>query len=153
MVKSMYPKTVTETIIEDWGKGASAEETRKHLQDLNGKAPCINTIYAHRKGLTAQDLLNQLIIQQQRGITKQDRENPELALRFRDNLIKTLYPQMNINLNRTEQTNKTEITINVPELLKQYEDLLEEATILENCAPQPLHPPKTNREAGPVSST
>ena len=134
----MYSKEVTAIIMQDWGKGASAEETRKHLTDVFGKAPCLNTIYTHRNGLTAQDLVNELVTQQQRGITKQESANPELALKYRGELIKTLYPQMSINLNKN--INETEVKVNVTsDLLKQYESLFEEAALLEHCAPQQIH--------------
>ena len=56
---------------------------------------------------------------------------------------------LNMNLNKTE----TKVEFNVNELLAQYEDLFEEATILENCAPEPLHPTQTNSKAGSVPPT
>jgi hypothetical protein len=41
--------------------------------------------------------------------------------------------------------NQTEVKVNVTsDLLKQYESLFEEATLLEHCAPQPVHPAQTN---------
>ncbi len=61
----MYSKEVTAVILSDWAKGASAEETRKHLKELYGKAPCLNSIYAHRNGLTAAHLIDELLRQQE----------------------------------------------------------------------------------------
>jgi hypothetical protein len=50
--------------------------------------------------------------------------------------------------------NQTEVKLNVTsDLLKQYEDLFEEAALLEHCAPQPLHKAKTNSEASTVSTS
>jgi len=60
-------------------------------------------------------------------------------------------PKRNENLNLT--MSKTEVKVDVPELLKQYEDLFEEATLLENAAPEPIHPTSTNSKTSPVSIT
>lgn len=68
------------------------------------------------------------------------KSNPELAYTTLAPIfakaIPTKIEELSLNLN------KNETTINVTSnLLKQYENLFEEATLLENCAPQPLHPP------------
>jgi len=87
----MYSKEVTTIILADWAKGASAEETRKHLEDTVGISPCLNTIYTHRNGLTAQMLVDELLRQQQRDIVKAD--NPALRMKYRDLLLAKLMPQ------------------------------------------------------------
>jgi hypothetical protein len=138
----MYSKEVTAIILADWGKGESAEETMKHLKDVFGKAPCLNTIYTHRNGLTAKNLVDELLTQQKRAITKTSDE--ELGLKYRNELLKIFIPQMSINLNKNINENKTEINV-TSDLLKQYESLFEEAALLEHCAPQPVHPAQTNK--------
>ena len=74
--------------------------------------------------------------------------NPELAYTTTGHLIERQLTQ------KTEQLsmnlNKTEVTLDVADLLKQYEDLFEEATILENCAPKPLHPPPPNSKTSTI---
>jgi hypothetical protein len=48
--------------------------------------------------------------------------------------------------NLTISKNQTEVKVNVTsDLLKQYENLFEEAALLEHCAPQPVHPAQTNK--------
>jgi hypothetical protein len=103
----MYSKEVTAIILADWGKGASAEETMKHLKDVFGKAPCLNTIYTHRNGLTAKNLVDELLTQQKRAITKTSDE--ELGLKYRNELLKIFIPQMSINFNKN--INETEQTV------------------------------------------
>jgi hypothetical protein len=64
--------------------------------------------------------------------------------------IPTSIESLNMNLNKTQ----TEVTVNVTnELLKQYENLFEEATLLEHCAPQPIHTTQANRETSTSNTT
>jgi hypothetical protein len=87
----MYSKEVTAVILSDWAKGASAEETIVHLKEKFGRSPCLNTIYTHRNGLTAEMLVDELLRQQERDITKAD--NPALRMKYRDLLLAKLLPQ------------------------------------------------------------
>lgn len=98
-----YSKEVTAIILADWAKGASAEETRRHLQDVYGKAPCLNTIYAHRKRLTTDDLVDELMRQQLRDITTA--QNPRTKMHYRNELLKLLLPLKieQLTVNRNEQ--------------------------------------------------
>jgi hypothetical protein len=114
----MYSKEVTAIIMQDWGKGASAEETVSHLKQIYGKAPCLNTIYAHRNSLTAKDLVDELLRQQERDITKSTDE--ELKLKYRNELLKIFIPQMTINLSKQEinVTGKPDLTNQVNELIQ-----------------------------------
>lgn len=147
----VYSKEVTAQILADFARGASAEETHKHLLDLYGKAPCINTIYTHRKSITAEQIVDELLRQQERDITKTSHE--ELRLKYRNELLKILLPQKILAYTKTETTN-TNVNVNVTsDLLKQYENLFEEAALLENCAPQPLHTPQTHNQTGTSPTT
>ena len=146
-----YGKEIHAIILTDFAKGATAEETQKHLQDALNVKPCTNTIYKHRGTFTIDQVVDELARQQERDITKE--ENSDIRMHYRNELLKLFVPVKIIQLNKNLNVNRTEIKIDVPDLLKQYEDLFEEATILENCAPQPLHKTETNNETGNSTST
>lgn len=134
----MYPKTVTQEIVKAWAKGASAEETVTYLQTEIGVHVCLNTIYKKRKSLEAQEMIDELLRQQLREIVSAD--DKELKLKYRNELLKIFMPIRQEILSKNITVNKTELTMNVTtDLLKQYEDLFKEATLLEHCTPQPLH--------------
>jgi hypothetical protein len=140
----MYGKTVTEAIVKYQALGFSAEETKAALLKENGIKINLNTIYTHRRSPIGQEIASELLRQQERSILKTDSSNPELAMRYRNELLKILIPQMTINLNKNINENKTEINV-TSNLLKQYEDLFEEAALLEHCTPQPVHTAQTNK--------
>mgnify|MGYP007071603287 CR=1 FL=1 len=102
----VYSKEVTAVILSDMARGASAEETQKHLADLYGKAPHTNTIYTHRHSITAEQIVDELIRQQQRDITKED--NSDRRMYYRDKLLDKLMQlkieivSKNLNINKTE---------------------------------------------------
>jgi hypothetical protein len=89
----MYPKTVIEKVVEYWALGFSAHETRIALQENHQIKICLDTIYKMRHGLTAQNLTDELIRRQERSILKADTENPALAMKYRNELLKILLPQ------------------------------------------------------------
>lgn len=89
----MYTKQVTNRIVELWAMGFSAEETRTALQEQYNIKPCLDTIYQHRHSLTAQHLIDELLRQQERAILKVGTDQPELALKYRNELLKILLPQ------------------------------------------------------------
>jgi hypothetical protein len=150
MVNLMFSKMVTERIVELWGLGFSAEETRKAFKDERVTI-CLNTIYKHRRSLTAQHLIDQLINKQLRDILSQRKDSPELSMRYRNELLKILIPQRIESYAYSKE--EKSVKVDVEGLLAQYEDLFEEATILENAAPEPIHPPQANRKTGPVPPT
>lgn len=113
----MYSKEVTALILADWAKGATAEETVEHLKNLYGKAPCLNTIYTHRNGLTAKALVDELLRQQERDITKSS--NEDLRMKYRNELLKIFIPQMTINLSKNINENR-----NVEVLKKENEEFI-----------------------------
>jgi len=91
-VKTTYPKTVTEKIIEYWGLGFSASETKDALLTEQQINIGLNTIYKHRHSLDGQNLIDQLINKQLRDILSQRKDNPELSMRYRNELLKILVP-------------------------------------------------------------
>lgn len=99
----MYSKEVTAIILSDFAKGASAEETREHLKNMYGRSPCLNTIYAHRNSLTTAQLIDELLRQQERDITKAVTD--ELRMKYRNELLKILLPVRIIQLNKTINEN------------------------------------------------
>jgi len=90
----MYPKQITERILELQAKGFSAEETRQAIKEQNGVGIALDTIYRHRKGAVSHEIAEETFKQQQRSILKQDQANPELAMRYRNELLKLLIPQI-----------------------------------------------------------
>src|SRR3972149_9549354 len=87
MVKTMYPKIVTEKIIEYQALGFSGEETREALQGKIGIHPCLNTIYAHRHSPIGIEMLHELIRHQERDILKADVDAKGLAMKYRQKMI------------------------------------------------------------------
>lgn len=102
----VYSKEVTAIILADWAKGASAEETREHINNTLGVRPALNTIYTHRHSLTTQDLIDELLRQQERDLTKE--QNSEIRMKYRNELLKLLLPikaeflTKNLSINQTE---------------------------------------------------
>jgi len=88
----MFSKQITQQIVEHWGLGFTAEESQKALAD-NGITISLHTIYNHRRSLTAQNLIEELIRRQERAILKADADSPELAMKYRNELLKILVPQ------------------------------------------------------------
>jgi Fe2+ or Zn2+ uptake regulation protein len=89
----MYPKEITNLIVELWGLVFTAEETVKAIQERKGKHLGIATVYRKRNSLTAQNLIDELLRRQERAILKADTENPELGMKYRNELLKILLPQ------------------------------------------------------------
>lgn len=145
-----YSKEVTAVILADHARGATAEETQKHLQDTYQIAPSLNTIYAHRRSITAEQLVDELQRQQERDITKET--NSDIRMKYRNELLKMLLPIKAEIISKSISINKTSVEVNVTDLLSQYENLFEEATLLENCAPQPIHKTETNNQTSPSST-
>ena len=88
----MYSRAVTQKIVEYWALGFTAEETRVALMEKYEIHPCLDTIYRHRHSLTAQDLIDELLRQQERSILKAESEDRALAMKYRDKLLDKLMP-------------------------------------------------------------
>ena len=106
----MYSKEVTALILADHAKGASAEETRSHLQQILGVAPALNTIYTHRKSITTEQIVDELLRQQERDITKE--ENSDTRMFYRDKLLDKLMPLKQEIITKNLNLNKTELSLN-----------------------------------------
>jgi hypothetical protein len=89
----MYPKIITEKIIELQAKGFSAEETRSYFQQEQGLKIGLNTVYRPRKSVVGQEIADEMVRTQQRSILKQEEKNPALAMKYRNELLKLLIPQ------------------------------------------------------------
>jgi len=121
----MYQKAITERIVELWAHGFSAEETRQALQEQFNIKPCLDTVYKHRHSLTAQDLIDQLIRQQERAILKADTDDRELAMKYRNELLKILLPQRIEAMSYSRQdvnVRKVEFVVS-PKLLVKKDEL------------------------------
>jgi len=148
----MYPRTVTEKIIEYWALGFSAEETRQALTEKQNVTMALNTIYKHRHSLTAQNLIDELIHRQERAILKADTDDPPLAMKYRNELLKILVPQRIEAYSRVDQNVNTTVT-NIDASLRDYEWALEEAARLNlqsNSKRQPLDSAQAAPETNPV---
>ena len=86
-----YSREITETIVLCWGKGYTAEETREYIKKSFNKNPHLNTIYAHRHSLTAQQIIEELMRQQLRDIALC--QSPTAKMKYRDKLLDKLIPK------------------------------------------------------------
>jgi hypothetical protein len=102
----MYSKEVTGWIDECWAKGFTAEQTVEAIHKKHDIKLGTATVYRHRQGKTTRDLVDELMRQQQFDITTCD--NPELKMKYRNELLKIFIPQMTINYNKNvnEQSNE-----------------------------------------------
>ena len=88
----MYPKHITERIVELWALGFTAEETRTAISEQY-KNIGLATVYRHRHNLTAKNLIDELLRHQERAILKANADNPVVAMKYRNELLKILLPQ------------------------------------------------------------
>lgn len=146
-----YSKEVTAVILADHAKGATAEETQKHLQDIYQIAPSLNTIYAHRRSITAEQLVDELQRQQERDITKET--NSEIRMKYRNELLKMLLPIKAEIISKSISINKTSVEVNVAGLLAEYEDLFESADIRADSTIKQVYPSQAHEEAGSIPIT
>ena len=120
----MYRKEVTRLIIECWGKGLSAEETRKFIDKKEGILIGLNTVYRHRHSITGQKIIDELFRQQRRDIALE--QDSDKRMKYRNELLKILVPQRieSISFERRENINRVE---DVSELLEKYEQSINRA--------------------------
>ena len=103
-----YPKNFTEKIVELEAHGFTADETVSYFKEHGYNHVGLATVYRHRKGLLAAEITEETARQQRRSILKQDEANPQLAMKYRNELLKLLIPQ------RIEALtyNRSEINVN-----------------------------------------
>jgi len=151
-VKTIYPRTVTEKIVEYWALGFSAEETRQALTEKQNVAMALNTIYKHRHSLTAQTLIDELVRRQERAILKADTDDPPLAMKYRNELLKILVPQRIESYSRVDQNVNATVT-SIESNLRDYQWALEEAARLNlqsNSKAKQVDTSQAAPEANPV---
>jgi hypothetical protein len=106
----MYARSITQRIVELQAHGLSATETQKALNEEYSLHIGINTVYRHRKSEVGQEIIEELIRQQERDILKSDTDDRELAMRYRNELLKILIPSrmeiLSKSLNLTQTTVK-----------------------------------------------
>ena len=112
----MYRKEVTRLIIECWGKGLSAEETREFITRKHEISVGLATIYRHRHSLTGQQMIDEIYKEQRRDIALEP--NSEIRMNYRDKLLTKLIPAISISYNKTEIENKNSL----PDLSKYSEE-------------------------------
>jgi len=77
-------------IVECWGLGLSAEETRTYIDRTKGVMMGLATVYRHRHSITAQHMIDELMRKQRRDIAKED--DSDLRMKYRDKLLEKLIP-------------------------------------------------------------
>jgi hypothetical protein len=123
----MYARTITQRIVELQAHGFTATETQKALKEEYSINIGINTVYRHRKSSVGQEIIDELIAQQERDILKSDAEDREVAMRYRNELLKILIPER-IEAYVKQDITKKEIRIVAPWKNKN----------IENSVPQPI---------------
>ena len=147
----MYPKSFTEKVLELQTHGFTAEESISYFKEHGYKHVGLATVYRHRTNALAKEITEETLRQQRRSILKNEESHPELSMKYRNEILKLMIPQMTINYNKTESTENVNVNVTA-DLLKQYENLFEEATLLENCAPQQLHTTQTHNKTSPSTT-
>lgn len=105
-----YGKEIKATAISDHSKGATATEIQKHLTEVYNVKPCTNTIYDWISNVTIEQIVDELMRQQERDITKES--DSDLRMHYRNELLKLLMPakqeiiskSLNVNKNINETT-------------------------------------------------
>ena len=130
----MYPRTVTQRIIELQALGFSAEETRTRLRETHGVTLNLKTIYQHRHSSVGQEIIDELIRMQLRSIAHAAGKGASAqALKYRNEMLKILITVRieSLSIQKTE----TNVKVDVEDLLKQYEDYVVKRAVGQN----PVH--------------
>ena len=105
----MYSRIITEEIIRLQAHGFTVKETQNYLQEHYSVKPSRNTISRHRCSPIGKEMLEELIRQQERSILKQDTESPQLAMRYRSDLIGKMMDKLLPTLANVETTHTERI--------------------------------------------
>jgi hypothetical protein len=96
----VYAKDITELIVKCHGRGLTAKETVDYLKDTHNIKIGLQTIYRHRRSITAAEIIEEMLMAQKRDIAEAD---IRLRLKYRDKLLDKLLPQMYRILTKKEK--------------------------------------------------
>lgn len=86
-----YSKEITQEILKCYARGLTAHETVQFFKEKRKMKIGVQTIYRHRKNLTAAILIEEMLRNQKRDIS----DAPlHLRLKYRDKLLEKLLPHM-----------------------------------------------------------
>jgi hypothetical protein len=145
-----YSKEVTNLVVECWGLGFTAEETVRTINEKKGVLIGLATIYRKRHSLTAQQIIEELMLKQMRDIAEE--EDSDLRMKYRDKLLEKLVPQRIEAFEKREVNVNTTVT-NIDASLRDYQWALEEAARLNlqsNSKRQQVDSAQAAPEANPV---
>ncbi len=108
----MYPREITKLILDLEAKGYTAELTRQWLLENRQLKIHLNTIYNHRKGPVAKEIIEQMMIQQQQDITIATQKGDyKTAMHYRNEMLKLLVPIKTEILTQQYSVSKEEIKV------------------------------------------
>lgn len=119
-----YSREITNMIVECWGLGLSAEETREYIFRTKQVMMGLATVYRHRHSLTAQQIIDELMRKQMRDIAKED--NSDVRMKYRDKLLEKLLPKRLEMYSQHEE--RVDVDVNIQALLERYEGIVERAS-------------------------
>ena len=105
----MYRKEITRLIIECWGKGLSAEETREFIHRKEDILIGLATVYRHRHSITGQQMVDEIFREQRRDIALE--QNGETRMKYRNELLKILVPQRIESYSKIESESTEKIVV------------------------------------------
>jgi hypothetical protein len=106
----MYPKQITELILDLQAKGYTAQLTQRWIKDNNQIHIGLQTIYRHRTSALAHEIVEAMAVQQQQDITiESQRGSREVAMKYRNEFLKIMLPQMSIALTKNINETSNEI--------------------------------------------
>ena len=111
-------------VVECWGLGLSAEETREYIHRTKQVMMGLATVYRHRHSITAQQIIDELMRKQMRDIAKED--NSDLRMKYRDKLLEKLIPHRieELSIQHIEEKVTIDVTENEDEILSKAAAIL-----------------------------
>lgn len=119
-----HSKQTIQRIVEMWGLGFTAEETRKALREQYRTHVGLATVYRKRHSITAQEIIDELMRKQMRDIARTD--VPDTRMKYRDKLLEKLIPQRieSLSMQKIEQHVKVDATETEDEILSKASAIL-----------------------------
>lgn len=120
-----HTKETIHRIVEMWGLGFTAEETRRALREQYRTHVGLATVYRKRHSITAQEIIDELMRKQMRDIARDD--NSDLRMKYRDKLLEKLIPQRveSLSVQKIEQHVKIDATEDEDEVLSKAARILD----------------------------